>query len=326
MRKTLDAFQNLSLPKNDRSRALRFQAMEHRPELFEFCPGHIEFFIYHYTSHFLAVVAAHHFDLVRMQREALILYNLSGLPQDAIDIPGIVGCLGKSKVIGIPRIGPTQGFGHTRKTPIEPPTQDIGNGGAAGRTLRQATFSFVDVISLAIQFYSIGLGFGANERHAMHASWLHLGLNMVWLVAFGSPLANRIGALRFVLFWAVCVIGSLALHFVAKPDDLVPVVGASGAISGMMGAAARFGFRIDRSSGEAGFAGPRMTLMQTLMHKQAVIFLGVWLLINLAAGAGLDLSGSDGSIAWEAHIGGMLTGLLLIGLFDPGPKETPQTV
>lgn len=158
----------------------------------------------------------------------------------------------------------------------------------------------------------------------MHASWLHLGLNMVWLVAFGSPLANRIGPLRFVLFWAVCVIGSLALHFVSKPDDLVPVVGASGAISGMMGAAARFGFRIDRSSGEAGFAGPRMTLMQTLMHKQAVIFLGVWLLINLAAGAGLDLSGSDGSIAWEAHIGGMLTGLLLIGLFDPGPKQAPE--
>lgn len=158
----------------------------------------------------------------------------------------------------------------------------------------------------------------------MHASWLHLGLNMVWLVAFGSPLANRIGVVRFILFWAACVIGSLALHFVSKPDDLVPVIGASGAISGMMGAAARYGFRIDRSSNSAGFAGPRMTLMQTLVNRQAVIFLGVWLLINLGAGAGLDLSGSDGSIAWEAHIGGMLTGLLLIGLFDPGPKPIPD--
>lgn len=155
----------------------------------------------------------------------------------------------------------------------------------------------------------------------MHGGWMHLGLNMVWLLAFGSPLANRIGTLRFVLFWIVCVAGSLLLHFVSNPNDAVPVIGASGAISGMMGAAARYGFRITRSREGAGFAGPRLTLIETLTNRQSLVFLGVWLAINLAAGAGLDLSGSDGAIAWEAHIGGMLTGLLLIGLFDPGPER-----
>ncbi|MGB3501153.1 MAG: rhomboid family intramembrane serine protease [Mesorhizobium sp.] len=150
----------------------------------------------------------------------------------------------------------------------------------------------------------------------LHGGWLHLGFNMVWLLAFGSPLANRLGPLRFVLFWIVCALGALLLHFVANPNDMVPVIGASGAISGMMGAAARYGFRIERATGGAAFGGPRLTLVQTLTNRQVLAFLGVWLAINLAAGAGLDLSGSDGAIAWEAHIGGMVTGLLLVGLFD----------
>ena len=150
----------------------------------------------------------------------------------------------------------------------------------------------------------------------LHAGWMHLGINMVWLAAFASPLATRIGAVRFVLFWCFITAGSLLLHYLARPDDLVPVVGASGAISGMMGAAALFGFRADRGAPVPIFAGRRLSLLQTFTDRQVVVFLGVWIAINVAAGAGLDLSGSEGSIAWEAHIGGLLTGLFALPLFD----------
>ncbi|MCR5860068.1 rhomboid family intramembrane serine protease [Mesorhizobium sp. J428] len=155
----------------------------------------------------------------------------------------------------------------------------------------------------------------------LHAGWMHLILNMVWMAAFASPLATRIGVVRFVLFWCFATVGSLLLHFAARPDDMVPVIGASGAISGMMGAAARFGFRVDRSHRLPIFAGPRLSLGETLRSRAVLIFLGVWLAINFAAGAGLDLSGSEGSIAWEAHIGGMLAGLFGIGLFDRLPSR-----
>jgi len=158
----------------------------------------------------------------------------------------------------------------------------------------------------------------------LHAGWMHLIVNMIWLAAFGSPLANRLGVVRFVLFWCFAVLVSLLFHYVSRPDDAIPVVGASGAISGMMGAAARFGFRTDRSGAKPNFAGQRLTLMQTLQTRQVLVFLGVWLAINFAAGAGLDVSGAAGSVAWEAHIGGMVAGLLAIGLFDPGGRRLPQ--
>ena len=92
----------------------------------------------------------------------------------------------------------------------------------------------------------------------LHGGWAHLAINMIWLAAFGSPLANRLGAARFVLFWVATSIAAAALHYVLHMTDQSPLVGASGAISGMMGAAARFGFRIDRVFRPSGFrrAGP----------------------------------------------------------------------
>nr|MBA3446535.1 rhomboid family intramembrane serine protease [Pseudaminobacter sp.] len=88
----------------------------------------------------------------------------------------------------------------------------------------------------------------------LHGGMAHLAVNMVWLAAFGSPLANRLGAIRFALFWVGTAGAAAALHYVLHPLDQSPLVGASGAISGMMGAAARFGFRIDRSTGRPAFA------------------------------------------------------------------------
>jgi membrane associated rhomboid family serine protease len=150
----------------------------------------------------------------------------------------------------------------------------------------------------------------------LHGSFAHLAVNMVWLGAFGSPLANRLGTARFVLFWVAASIAAVALHYVLHMQDQSPLVGASGAISGMMGAAARFGFRIDRSSGRAAFGGPVLPVRVVLMSRGVVTFLTVWMVINLITGLVGLVPGETSQIAWEAHIGGFLLGFFGISAFD----------
>lgn len=150
----------------------------------------------------------------------------------------------------------------------------------------------------------------------LHGGIAHLVVNMIWLAAFGSPLANRIGAARFVAFWIVTAVAAVALHFVLHAQDHVPLVGASGAISGMMGAAARFGFRIERFGGRAGFGGPVLSVSAVFSSRSTVTFLAVWMVVNLVMGLGFGTPDMESNIAWEAHIGGFLAGFFLIRLFD----------
>jgi membrane associated rhomboid family serine protease len=150
----------------------------------------------------------------------------------------------------------------------------------------------------------------------LHGSVAHLAINMIWLAAFGSPLANRLGAPRFLLFWAVTSVAAVALHYVLHRLDQAPLVGASGAISGMMGAAARFGFRIDRSHGGAAFSGAPLPVSVCLRSRSVVTFLSIWMLVNLLTGLVSFTPGIDDRIAWEAHIGGFLAGFFGIDWMD----------
>jgi membrane associated rhomboid family serine protease len=150
----------------------------------------------------------------------------------------------------------------------------------------------------------------------LHGSIAHLAVNMIWLAAFGSPLANRIGPMRFVLFWIVTSVAAAGLHYVLYMTSPAPLIGASGAISGMMGAAARFGFRIDRSSGRAAFAGPVLPIATVLTMRGTVAFLAIWMAINLATGLIGIVPGEESQIAWEAHIGGFVVGFFFISGFD----------
>lgn len=156
----------------------------------------------------------------------------------------------------------------------------------------------------------------------LHGGVAHLAVNMIWLAAFGSPLANRIGTAQFLLFWAATVLGAVFLHFVLHPYDTSPLVGASGAISGMMGAAARFGFRISRMQGKAAFAGPVLSLPMVFRSRMAVMFLVVWMAVNLVVGLSSGAGGSP-QIAWEAHIGGFLVGFFFIRAFDRKRPDYP---
>jgi membrane associated rhomboid family serine protease len=150
----------------------------------------------------------------------------------------------------------------------------------------------------------------------LHGSFTHLFVNMVWLAAFGSPLANRLGAARFAAFWAVTGLAAAGLHYSLHSMDQSPLIGASGAIAGMMGAAARFGFRIDRSSGRAAFSGAPLPVSMVFRSRTVMTFLVVWMVINFVTGiVGFAPGGSD-RIAWEAHVGGFVVGFFGIQFFD----------
>lgn len=150
----------------------------------------------------------------------------------------------------------------------------------------------------------------------MHGSIAHIALNMIWLAAFGSPLAARIGPLRMALFWIATSIAAVMTHFAVYPDSMAPLVGASGAVSGMMGAAARFGFRRSTTRHSAAFVGEILPIGVALRMRMVLTFLGVWFVTNMVTGllsVGVE---NSASIAWEAHIGGFVIGFFGISLFD----------
>jgi membrane associated rhomboid family serine protease len=135
--------------------------------------------------------------------------------------------------------------------------------------------------------------------------------------------------MRYLAFFAVTAAAGAAVHLGTHPGALVPVIGASASISGFMAAAMRFAFQ---RSGPLGFIGrndpdayrvPALPLVAVLRDGRVVIFLIVWFGLNLLFGIGaVSLDGSDQAIAWQAHIGGFLAGLLGFALFDP-VKVTP---
>ncbi len=151
----------------------------------------------------------------------------------------------------------------------------------------------------------------------LHGGFTHLIVNMVWLAAFGSPLAARLGTVRFLVFWAATAMAAALLHYMLYMDDIAPLVGASGAISGMMGAAARFGFRTSQGRGGRAFAGPVLGLRAIVASRMTVSFLAIWFLANLVVGLELFSAPGDAPIAWQAHIGGFLAGFFLVRFLDP---------
>ena len=159
----------------------------------------------------------------------------------------------------------------------------------------------------------------------LHADWTHLGFNAVWLLAFSSPVARRFASTRFLLFFAVTVAGGALAYLLAHAGALAPMIGASAGISGMMGAAARFAFEpggsLDMWSRDRDNADrvPAAPLLVALRNPRVVTFVGVWFGLNLLFGLGSVsfLTGENQSVAWEAHVGGFLAGLLLFSLFDP---------
>jgi membrane associated rhomboid family serine protease len=161
----------------------------------------------------------------------------------------------------------------------------------------------------------------------LHANLSHIGFNVLWLLPFGSALARRFGAVRFFVFLAVTAAAGALAHLITDEHDLAPMIGASASVSGTMAAAIRFAFArgsfLSFSGGDADAAAkvPAQSLWRALRDRRVLSFLAIWFGVNIIFGIGSIAVGMEGAkVAWQAHIGGFLAGLLLFSLFDPVPR------
>jgi membrane associated rhomboid family serine protease len=145
----------------------------------------------------------------------------------------------------------------------------------------------------------------------LHGGWLHLGGNMLYLWVFGDNVEDKLGHGRYIIFYLLTGIAASVAHIVIDPTSHVPTVGASGAISGILGAYLLM------------FPGARVvTLIPVFVFLQvaelpALIVLGMWFLLQFFNGLvslGYETAGMGG-VAWWAHIGGFVAGLLLVKPF-----------
>lgn len=184
-----------------------------------------------------------------------------------------------------------------------------------------------------IEFASFFFGDGSFQPWTLltyafvHADWGHFGLNSIWLVAFGAPVARRFGAARFIALFLVTGVAGVAAHYLLHRFDVTPIIGASASVSGAMGAALRFVFQPGAPLGLAltmrpddprAYWRPALTLGEAFRDRRVLTFVIFWFVMNFAFGvAAQPLGLSDSGIAWEAHVGGFLAGLLLFSFFDP---------
>jgi membrane associated rhomboid family serine protease len=154
----------------------------------------------------------------------------------------------------------------------------------------------------------------------LHADIAHLLINGAGLLAFGAAVARRIGAARFLLLYLISGVAGAAVYLVSKGNTDAVVIGASGAISGLVGAAFRFLFRMfeARHYGvptDASYFVKAMSLREMATEPRVRLAVIFWLVVNYVIAVATPMAGGGG-IAWEAHLGGFLVGLLTFSVFD----------
>ena len=152
----------------------------------------------------------------------------------------------------------------------------------------------------------------------MHASLVHIGGNMIFLWVFGDELeVNYLGAARFVVFYLLCGFAAEALQIAVEPNSMVPNLGASGAIAGVMG-----GFILVFPHDKIQAVIFPFIFLQTRIT--AAVFIGIWFLIQLVSGIGSITTIDNGGVAYFAHVGGFIAGFLLIKPFGIGAERPAQ--
>jgi len=153
----------------------------------------------------------------------------------------------------------------------------------------------------------------------LHANLLHLVSNLWFLWVFGNSVEDRLGHGRYLLFYLACGVASFLVYGLSAPTSAVPALGASGAISGVLG-----GYLFLFSRARILTLVP-IIIIPWLVELPAFVFLGVWFLLQFfygtqphAAGGGLQ-----GGVAWWAHIGGFVVGFALCWLLPPPPARPP---
>lgn len=153
----------------------------------------------------------------------------------------------------------------------------------------------------------------------LHGGLFHLASNLWTLWIFGDNVEDRMGRLRFLAFYLLCGLAAGLAHAIANPSSVLPTIGASGAIAGVLGAYLRW------------YPGARVLTLVPIffyplfVHLPALVYLGLWFVTQLLSGAAaLGASPDSGGVAWWAHIGGFVIGFALCGRFAiRGPEQLP---
>lgn len=158
------------------------------------------------------------------------------------------------------------------------------------------TFGFIPGRYTGAVAWDAGAWLAPLSYTFLHGGWLHLGFNTVMLLALGTAFERRYGLRKFGLYYIACALGGAALTLILNPSSAAPVIGASGAISGLFVAILFIFF-------EQGMVGSRMGKFARYGPWPVIVFwVGIFSLIGLISG---------GNIAWQAHLGGFLTGMAL---------------
>ncbi len=176
-------------------------------------------------------------------------------------------------------------------------------------------FGFVPKLFFSdVKYANISIWFSAITYALLHGSWTHLILNSVWFVAFGSVVARALGAGLFVLFFGITAIFSALIYGALHPNLMVPLIGASGSVSGAMAAAL---LMVPASNDQVDYSikYSLLPLKEALKERRVQATIFIWVLINIFSGIGTSPSMVDenAQIAWEAHLAGFFCGLVLIG-------------
>ena len=144
----------------------------------------------------------------------------------------------------------------------------------------------------------------------MHAGWLHLGGNMLYLWIFGDNVEDRLGHAKFLIFYLLCGIAATYAQVLVNPNSNVPNLGASGAIAGVLGA-----YLIMFPGGSV-----RVMMGRGIIPMPALVVIGFWFLLQVFSSFGA--ANNEGGVAYMAHVGGFVAGLVLGLLF--GGLQRPQ--
>ena len=146
----------------------------------------------------------------------------------------------------------------------------------------------------------------------MHGGWLHLLSNMLYLWIFGDNVEDRMGHAKFLIFYLLCGIVATYAQVLVTPGSNIPNLGASGAIAGVLGAYLIM------------FPGGRVNVMmgRGIIPMPALIVIGFWALLQIFSSFGASSQGDTGGVAYMAHVGGFVAGLVLAMLF--GGARRPQ--
>ncbi len=142
----------------------------------------------------------------------------------------------------------------------------------------------------------------------LHGGWMHLIGNMLYLWIFGNNIEDVMGHGRFIIFYGLCGIVAALSHATIDPQSVIPMIGASGAISGILGA-----YLLLYPHAKVLVLIP-FGFFSQMIHVPAVLVLGLWFVMQVLYG-GFSMGAEEGGVAFFAHVGGFLAGMVLIGFF-----------